>query len=300
MKNIFCLSLCVHFVSAAFPQSSIDPTTDLAVSPIKNSSAVIQGNRIRKELIYSYTFSDDKITDSVEWGSVEYDSLGNIVRTVEFANFPNLTMTKTYYYQRPHRLVRMLEDHEYPEPHTYITEYAYDSAGNQILSFCHTIDMSFFDVNRRVFDTNNQLLASYRKKQEDSFHLEVKYYYSENAELFKEENYNATGKLNSTTLYTIDSAAHKKTIFYDNLKGDQPERREVIIFDSHDRCITDSTWNRYTNSLSDLRKNIQQQKLIVEPGAAVYTYNPNGTLFQWVSFFRNKQEKITRHYYFTK
>ncbi len=262
---------------------------------IQNTRDVIYSNKIKKELTFSYIMSKSKIKDSILTTSIEYDSTGRQVKIINNVTHSNLRYTCTYYYTKnPRRLFRIQEDHEGPEPHTFFTDFEYDSLGNQLLSYTYNTDTTRLIAKRKIYDEQSRVIETYDNATRDGgFVLTNKYFYSNDAEPVKDEIYSTDGSLYRTDFYEFDSVAHKKIKY--SVEKDKRRKAAETVYDDRKRWIKHTIWNVYSTTTH--HSGMEPTVLTAEyPTSNEFLYNPDGTLFQRKEY-GVKYIDITRHYY---
>jgi hypothetical protein len=258
------------------------------ISKGSNTKDLIQKNNIQRERIFSYTFRKKGIKDSSLFASLEYDSMGNMIRKLEAKPYEDKITTIRYEYNPDHSIHRKMTDYPAPATGTSIEEYVYDSVGNIDQVYTYNPDTTSLVIEKNVYDEKRQLISRYTRKGSGEFFLTKRYYYSEDGRSSKEESFNGLGAPGNYNVKEYDSTLNKTSWYVETKTGKEPQG--TYFLDSTGRCI------RYVGALKEIP--FPGNTTIDHPVTEEFTYNPDGTVFECNGIIDNKDHKIFRHYYY--
>ena len=290
MKKLFLLYLFTSLAYACFSQFP----APLYHNTLENSRKDIFNNKIKNEYVYSYTFTKKRIKDSILIGSLSFDLFGHIIRSTLHNSYKDDTTMINYQYNTDNSIHRMLIDYPYPGSITEIIEYAYDSVGNNVMTYTYNPDTTYVHTKKMIYNEGHQLISSYERSGDDDFQLKERWYYSEDGRFAKEETYNAKGIIEKSYITELDTSARKKTYYNEDKKG--KHFMGDALYDSAGRYIRTSgkTIERYYGRSFPGRVAPIE---IDHPRTQEYTYNADGILFECVLLMDDRKMEIIRHYY---
>lgn len=288
MKKALFLLILIAALYPAISQTSYSiPLADISL----NSNKLIRKNRINKESLYYYLYTNKKLRDSIHIDSREYDSIGNVIKTGNVNGY-NAFTTIRYEYNEDSSIHRVFTDLPYYKAQTQIKEYTYDSIGNIEMIFTYSKDTTYVVMEKRVYDENHKLSSTFEKAGKYDFHLKSRFYYSEDGLSQKVENYTSKEVLDKSYITERDTAANKTTTYIEDKNG--KHLIKIASFDSLGRLI------KLTGSgTEDFYKWAWtfKPKTINHSADLKFIYNPDGTLFETDVFVDNDMTQIYRHYY---
>jgi hypothetical protein len=260
----------------------------------ENPSEIIRANKIRKEIIYTYYSMDNKATDSVLTDSILYNSRGQVLESSENLQYPRFKATKKYFYDSLGRVYRVFEDHEYPKNYTLIYEFAFDNAGREIIDYTYDVDTSFLLAERKYYDEAGKLICINRGNTTTPMHTEVTFSYSDITGLLeKVVHYFPNGMKARTYEYSFGVNANERKIV--EIGKGYFHLFEESFLDEQGRVAR--TISEQMKTIVDHHGNRSQEPNVYESVLATFSYNPDGTLSEWVVYRGKKLKAVTRHYY---
>jgi hypothetical protein len=290
MKKLLFTLLCAGFIQAGSAQVLIPEFFSKAF----NTKEVIQKNKIKKELIYTYSFTQKRIKDSTLVLEYYYDSLGDMIKCNIFEKENLFQLKKSYQYNSLNKIFKIFTYYIFPRPGITIDEYSYDSSGKEQIHYSYDQDTIYMNIEKKIYNEKNQLAGIYFKSRKEDFYLYKHYFYTANGDLSMIETYDTRRNLER-----IDSCFHDKNA--STKKCYKPDKEGKRIFenssdyDSIGRCIK---YNSISESfLYRSNKPYQKEEITYHPRIDEYTFNPDGTLFDCKVLVDNKKNRILRHYY---
>lgn len=258
----------------------------------ENSKSCLIKNNIATETIYEFT-SLKKNSDSVKAEIITYDKEGKIINCQTFSN-NMLSMKESYVYNPDKKIHQIIKDFYSPKDYR-VFEYEYDSLGNEIREYIYTRDTTNLIVNAKIYNSKNQILEYYTKRNNDSFKLQKTYSYNEADILTKIEVHNLNGKVTSTYSYIVDTNNNYKTAYYQRLED--KNQKEEFVFDNSNRCIkVNGNATQPINYTND-DNSVYKSEIRIIPRTEEFEYYNDDTMFLMVEKVDRKITKVRKHYY---
>lgn len=305
MKQLlfFIFLLSVHYSWAQDLSKIVYPDT------FENSKSSIAKNNISTERIYEFT-SLQKGSDSTLAQLITYDSEGNITASESWSN-GILLRKENFTYSAYKKIQRIIKEY-FTLNEYWVSEFEYDSVGNEIREFIYDRDTTTLLTYARVYNDKNEITASYSALNNDSFKLEKEYSYEDDI-LIKIEIYGITEKIIGIYSYNVGADRnYKKATYVDLINKDE---NIEYIFDNENRCVRTNALvvrptvylNRAVKvemnghvdgniSKTDIRKTQKIKAQRVES----LEYNPDGTLASIAERVDAGITKVRKYYYTTQ
>jgi hypothetical protein len=260
------------------------------LSGSKNTADIIRDNRIHKELIYRYSFDRHGRADTVLTDSVVYNGLGQVLRSAEFINLPQMRTLKRFIYDSLGRVQKMLETHAFFNGLTWSIEYLYDSAGHKIAEGQH-YGPGFAISEKRAYDQAGRLTGIYK----DNGVLQTQFFYAD-----------GTGLLEKIVDYRLPKL---KRVTYEYTYSITERERKIVE-------IGRGTYRLYEEAFFDdlgriVRTLSRQMKIEEDNGSrwllpdfftdvvGTFSYNNDGTLLEWTEYRGKRSVAVYHHVYET-
>jgi len=260
----------------------------------KNPAAIIRVNKVRKELIYRFSFDKHNKADTVLTDSILYNSYGKVLQSTEFIHLSRMKTVKTFYYDSLGRLQKIVEDHAFPKGYILTYVLLYDSSGREIVEgqyYGESENRRFAGSGRKVYDPAGKLIAIYRGKN----FLETQFFYSDITGLLEKiVEYRRKNLKAVTYQYTYSINQHQRKIIeigkgeshlYEEAFFDEQGRIERTI----SRQLAMVEENGYRWLIPDLYSTV----------LGTFSYNPDGTILEWTEYRGKRSEAVFHHYYET-
>lgn len=251
----------------------------------ENSKELIKANNIKTEEVYSYTFNESRIKDSVLIVIRTYDSLGDLVeeRAPKTKKNKGGAINFRYTYDPKGNLIKKTA--EDPEMKTMMTyEYDYDEMGREVNKYRFDKDTTSLTIDQKIYNTDNQVVKLATKGGNTDFYVSNQYYYNEDKKLAKDEKLNSKGTIIYTTLHEYDKSMNKETIYMQN-----DSRKDLMIV-----CYYNDS-DLPVKTLSNFRKTADEEKDLNQIRESVF--NKDRTVYQTSITINEKKEILMRHYY---
>jgi hypothetical protein len=289
------------FILIIFLLSSLRGLSQLIISSegnylngTKNPSEIIRANKIHKEIVYTYSSMDNKEPDTLLTDSILYNSRGQVLDTTERLQDRRQKTTKKYFYDSLGKVYKIFEDHEYPKDYTLIHEFAYDNAGREIVNYTYDVDTSFLLAERKFYDTAGKLICINRGNTKTPMHTESMFFYSGITGLLeKVVDYFQNGMKALTYKYTYGMNTNERKIV--EIGKGTFHLFEESFLDEEGRVAR--TISKQIKVMADRHGNHWIVPNVYESVLGTFSYNPNGTLSEWVVYRGKKSVTVTRHYY---
>jgi hypothetical protein len=296
MKKLLFTLLCTSFMIAGNAQNN---RIGHYFCYRENPGELIQKSHISKELFYSFSPTRRKMKDSVLLGAVYYNSSGSPVRRTVFQDGKEIT-EYAYQYNSLNKLFRSYSYQKGARLDTMIIEHIYDNAGND-LQDCEYYDDNgdslFMGINQKSYNEKRQLICVYSKLNGGLSYISEKLFYNEHDSLVKKEYYYPSGTLAFSNAYVYDRNLNKTTIYDDDPKRGRKLYLEEI-FDKDNHCVNSHSFETKPTLHVDNENRRRAPTTFKDiPRADEYTYNPDGTVFEWTVHLDKKKSQIIRHYY---
>jgi len=256
----------------------------------KNSADVIRANKIRKELIYKCYFDRHNRADTVLTDSIIYNSHGQVFQSTEFIHLSRMRVIKTFEYDSLGRVYKIREDHFFPRTHSFTDLFLNDSAGREKALYYLFKDGRYQSARRNEYDKDGKLMGVYVGN-----FLQTQFFYSDN-----------TGRLEKVVDYwgkNVKAVTYKYTYSIN-----ERERKIVEIGRGESRLYEES----FFDEQGRIARTISRQMVIFEEDGyrrfipdkyttvfATFSYNPDGTLFEWTEYRGKRSQTVFCHYYET-
>lgn len=264
---------------------------------IQNREAVIRQNNITKELIYDYTFNKKGIKDSALASAITFDTRGNIIEELVYNDKKEITRKDVYQYHIQNLLSKKTSTMTGRFKLETIDEYDYDSTGNERTYYSYNSDTTSLTIEQKNYNEKNQVTELVIKINDNVPYVSRRYHYDEKGELLKAESLDQQGSWMYSTLYEYNSTGNKKSVYTENSDG--KKLTQELFFNSIGQCMKKIRPAKQPMAYQD-DNSISKLEFKILQSVDEYTYNADGTLFEWTVKVDNKIKQIRRHYYLKK
>jgi hypothetical protein len=276
----FFLLPSLHGLSQVFYQS--DEPNNLSGS--NNTTDIIRANKIRKEMIYAYS-SQEKDADSLLMDSIVYNSRGQYLLYIERPWEQRFRVTRKYFYDSLGRVYKIYEDREFPREYSLIQQFAYDSTGREKANYIYDVDTIFVEIRQKAYDMAGKPVAIYQGSNKTPPRKYALFSYSY-----------ITGLLEKVVYYYLDGQKSKTHVY--TYARDARERKIVEIGKGTSHLFEESFFDEQGKVTRTISRKMYRGG-IFESVFATFSYNPDGTLFEWTEYRGKNSVFVFRHYYET-
>lgn len=284
------------FLFSIYSLSAQDLSIIHSADRFENSKSCISKNNIASETIYNFTFQKKK-SDSTIAKVITYNREGNIVERQSWNN-NTLSQKETFIYSADNKIHQIVSEN-YPMKRYRISEYEYDSLGNETREYIFNRDTTDIVANEKTYNADNQILEYYTLLNNGTFKLEKTYSYNKNGILTKIELYDLydpNKKVSSIYTYIVDANNNYKVAYYEDLN--KKKQKTEFIYDNSNRCIKVKAFGIQPITYKDESTNSTiKTEFNVIPITEEYEYNADGTLFLMRENVDKKISRLRKHYY---
>lgn len=287
MKQLLLLFFVQLFFSEMFSQ-----TGNTTFGFISNSKEIIKINKITKEQVYSYNFSNSGVKDSTLTNTYFYDTSGDLVEE-KLAKIKNYDESITKYensYYPSGKLHRQIVNKLSLKMVT-IYEFEYDSLGNEVNKYDYNEDTTRLTIEQKIYNDKNQVIQLQTKVNNNDFYVSRKYYYNTNNELSKVDAFDKKGELIYSYIYEYDNAQNKKTVYHEN--GDGRKKTGEYFYNNDKQCVKINSTFKSPTFISSTSTEYDSFNQVTEN-----IYNPDKTIFESNVYLDGKKVQMNRHFYF--
>jgi hypothetical protein len=216
---------------------------------------------------------------------LRYDTSGKLVKQSTYDG-SLLISEDTFMFNGKKQLVRIFSYSHGPKT-WHNDEFEYDSSGNQVMHYQYNQDTTNLTIERKKYNDKNQLTELRVKYNENDFYSYKKFYYNPEGYLQKTDAYDQKGELIYSYLYEYNDNGKLVAEYLQNDEG--TEQKAAYTYNDLNQLAKLKTFGR-PNIVFGITTGVAFNS------EEAYSYNPDGTLFQWTNN-AGQTKTVNRHYY---
>ena len=242
-----------------------------------NSKKVLLLNHISKQTLYTYKMNDGKIIDSTLNFTERYNSRGNITERCLYMTSGTVLVIDSFFYDAGQRLTRHTAASKRGD---FISQtgFVYDDQDNETEMVLKTIlNGNIINyVAKKEYNAKGQVTEKYESSgRGNKITLAERYFYNKEGELEKKTAFDTTGRRTADYLY--ETKKRRKLVITQNANG--TGNTIEFFYNKREQC-TKIEWH-----------------LGKRPILYHFSYNADGTMFEYTTTRNNGQKVIERYYY---
>ena len=287
MKTTFLSIFSILSFISSFPQLKLS-----SFSIFPNAKEIISANKIIRGEVFYYSFNKKGIKDSGLISTFYYNNLGDLNEAIFSETKKNNQSKRLYtnFYNAKGKLQKQVVKNE-PVKMTSITEYDYDTSGNEITKYQYNEDTTLLTIEKKIYNTNNEVIQLATKINNNDFYISRRYSYNSDNELSVIEALNDKGAVIYSYVYEYDKPLNKKTVFLVNDNG--KEKIEEYYYNNNNQCIK---LIRLVRLPTFMGKPVRENNLSTQ--VTHIMYNSDKTIFELNHYIDSKKVQMLRHFYF--